>query len=290
MRITFIANFGASGYDEKNIATSLERLGHTVQRIHERGLAQQMINVIDTPDIVLWLKLNNPQADLIVEHCNSKYVTVCWVFDLYFGYPREYRLNSPCFEAQYVFTTDGGHQKEFQEKGINHNIVRQGIFSDECYLLPSQPVNEVIFVGSDNPYYQERSKIMDKVARKYNFKWFGRFNTNEVRGEALNRLYSESKIAVGDSVYSPHYWSNRVVETLGRGGFLIHQEVEGLKEEYPYLVTYKKGDVEDLLAKVDFYLTNEKEREIIRQQNFDFVKEHYTMDIKCKELLNYVKI
>lgn len=283
MRITFIANFGTSGYDEKHIAESFERLGHTVQRIHERGIAEQMIEAIDTPDLVLWFKLNNPEAIKIVEAC-KKYVTVCWVFDLYIGYPREYRLQSPCFKADYVFSGDGGHQREFEALGINHHIVRQGIFEDECFIKEGEQKLEVAFVGSDNPYYQERSKIMDKLSRKYKFHWFGRANTNEVRGEKLNELFAISAIVVGDSVVSPHYWSNRVVETLGRGGFLIHREVEGIKEAYPDLVTYD-GSLEDLYQKIDYYLINSDEREAIRERNFTLVKNNYTMQHKCAELL-----
>lgn len=289
MRITFIANFGESGYDEKHIATSLENLGHTVQRIHERGIAEQIIEVIDSPDLVLWFKLNNPKAKLIVDYCNNKYVTACWIFDLYIGYPREYRLNQPCFQAKYLFTTDGGHHKDFIKKGFNHQVVRQGIFKDECYIAQGEKEYDVIFIGSDNPYFPERKKMMQGIDKKYNFKWFGRLNTNEVRGEDLNNLLAKAKIIVGDSVYSPKYWSNRVVETLGRGGFLIHRDVEGLRDEYPAIATYD-GTKEDLFKKIDYYLENEEERDAIIRINFIKVKDHYTMEDKCSELLNYVKI
>lgn len=289
MRITFIANFGESGYDEKNIATSLERLGHTVQRIHERGIAEQIIEVIDTPDLVLWFKLNNPKADLIVNYCNERYTTACWIFDLYIGYPREYRLNQPCFKAKYLFTTDGGHQKEFEERGFNHKVVRQGIFKDDCYIETEEKEYDVIFVGSDNPYFPERRRIMQQLEKEFNFKWFGKKDTNEVRGKDLNKLFAKTKLVVGDSVPSPHYWSNRVVETLGRGGCLIHVETEGLREEYPDILTYD-GTVENLCEIIRYYIDNESEREHIIRTNHHLVRNNYTMEDKCEELLNYVKI
>lgn len=89
---------------------------------------------------------------------------------------------------------------------------------------------------------------------------------------------------IGDSVYSPNYWSNRVVETLGRGGFLIHREVEGLSKEYPDLVTYEKDNYEDLKNKIKFYLLNYDKRYEIIQKNFDWVKNNYTIEHKIKEL------
>lgn len=281
MKITIIGNFSSSGYDEEHIALSFERLGHEVQRLHERGIAEQIIAKIDSPDVVLWFKLNNPCPEKIVEAC-KEYKTVCWVFDLYIGYQREHRLSHQCFKAKYVFTTDGGHQKEFKEKGINHQVLRQGIFEDERYALPQKPEHDVIFVGSDNPYYKERTGIMNRLALKYKFKWFGKMNTNEVRGKALNELFSKTKIVVGDSVVSPHYWSNRVVETLGRGGFLIHREVEGIKEEYPHLVTYD-GTYKDLCDKIDYYLSHDEERNQIVRKN-----EVKTTQQQCEKLLSSI--
>ena len=128
---------------------------------------------------------------------------------------------------------------------------------------------------------------LEQLAKMYNFKWFGRKNTDELRGENLNEIYAKTKIVVGDSVYSPYYWSNRVVETLGRGGFLIHRDVPGIKEEYPDLVTYD-GTMEDLLKKIDYYLSHEEERQEIIRKNFEHVRDHYTMDKKCEELITWL--
>jgi spore maturation protein CgeB len=76
------------------------------------------------------------------------------------------------------------------------------------------------------------------------------------------------------------------VETLGRGGFLIHQEVDGLKEEYPHLVTYKRGDLNDLKEKIDYYIEHEDERKALVVKNYEWVRDNYTMDKKCAELLS----
>ena len=269
-------------HDEEYIARSFESIGCEVARINEKLSRYEIFELLEhhNPDIVLWTKLNVGEAKKIRDFC-SKYKTVCWVFDLYIGYQRENRLNSPAFTADYVFTTDGGHDKEFKERGINHKCLRQGIWKDECVLYPFNKIeHEIVFVGSDNPYFPERTKFIEELGAK----WFGRLSTNELRGLNLNEVYAKSRIIIGDSVYSPYYWSNRVVETLGRGGFLIHREVEGLKEEYPYLVTYKNKD--DLLAKIDYYKQHEGERREIIRKNYKWVRDNYTMDKKCQELLN----
>lgn len=274
-------------YDEEYIARSFEMLGCEIKRIPKHLDGNQIIKILKdfNHDVLIYNKWKIPKevVPYIKIWKNEGRKNVCWLFDLYFDYTREYMVrNYWYFRSDYVFTTDGGHQYRFDELGINHKCIRQGIYRDECVLLPfKEPEYDVIFVGSDSPIYPERSNIVRAVGAN----WFGKKNTNEVRGMDLNELYSKSKIVIGDSFYSPFYWSNRIVETLGRGGFLIHQEVEGLKEEYPYLVTYKRGDIEDLKEKIKYYLEHEEERREIIIRNYMWVKENYTMDKKCKELL-----
>lgn len=295
MKIGYIGKFRRL-HDEEYIARSFEMLGHTVFRLDERMLTHQIEGQIEAadPDLVIISKLACAEPARIMKFLNDKDIlSVCWVFDLYFDYPgRAYRVNTaPCFKADYVVTTDGGHDDRWRKLGINHFCVRQGIYKEECYLAPAQKrTKEIIFVGSDNQLNLERTKVLSLFLNKYKgrFEWFGRADTNEIRGTDLNNLYAQTKIVIGDSVYSPHYWSNRVVETLGRGGFLIHQEVEGIKDEYPDLVTYKRGDLKDLEEKIEYFLTHEKEREEIRLKNFQHVKANYTMDKKCAELLENV--
>lgn len=290
-RIALIGKF-TKLYDEEYIARSFESLGHEVLRADERLLTHQIIGLIDefNPDVVIWTKLMVIEPKKLREALR-KYKTVCWVFDLYFDYEREFRLKThPAFTADYVFTTDGGHQDRFKALGINHICVRQGIFKDECFMVEPQPEDSIVFVGSENVYNQSRNKQISIVSQRFGdiFKWYGRFNTNEVRGTELNDLYAKTKIVIGDSVYSPHYWSNRIVETLGRGGFLIHQEVEGLQETYPHLVTYRRGDFEDLCGKINYYLTHEDERLEIVRKNYEWVRDNYTCDKQCQKILAYI--
>ena len=291
MKITIIGKFKKL-YDEEYIARSFEMLGHEVQRLDERNMVAYINGMTDefNPDIVIWTKLKHPAAKDIREHMR-KYKTVCWVFDLYFGYAREYSLTThPAFTADYVITTDGGHQKEFEALGINHFCVRQGIYKEDLVLLPSTATDSIVFVGSENSLHPNRAMQIDTINNTYpgKFKWYGRFNSDEMRDQKLNELYAKTAIVIGDSVYSPHYWSNRVVETLGRGGFLIHQETEGLKDAYPYLVTYERGNFQDLKSKIDYYLANPHNRNEIVQKNFEWVRDNYTMEKQCQKLLNFI--
>ena len=132
-----------------------------------------------------------------------------------------------------------------------------------------------------------------EVSRQYGgmFRWFGSETPYHIRGGNLSEVIRSTKIILGDSVYSPRYWSNRIYETLGRGGFIIHPNIEGLEEEFTYykhFIPYDYGDFEGLFDKIDYYLTHDNEREYIAQQGREHVMEHHTLLHRCKSLLQSV--
>lgn len=269
-KIAFIGKFDRM-HDEEYIARSFESLGHTVYRNE----------IPEEYDILLFTKWNNPEIPRLKN-------TVCWIFDLYWDYVREKHIGiMPWFKAEKVFTTDGGHAEEWKKAGIKHKVVRQGIYKPECEIFPGNP-DGILFVGQDNPSNPDRKEELKFIIDTYGtrFKWYGRHDTHELRGTRLNKEFGNNQIVIGSSVYSPYYWSNRVVETLGRGGFLIHQEVPGIRKEFPFLVTYKRGDFDELKRLIDFYTHNEGERQRLITLNYEWVRDNYTMDKKCQELID----
>jgi spore maturation protein CgeB len=291
LKIAYIGNF-TKMWDEEYIARGFEALGCEILRVPEMTRYTSMIDEIVNykPDVVLFAKFNVGNPEIVMSALKKhKLLTVCWVWDLYWGYIREHYIkNKVMFQADIVITSDGGNDKRWKEAGIKHYTVRQGIRNEECYARKAKKTCEVLFVGSENPYNQ-RNSFLSRLEKDYGMSWVGKVDTNQCRGEQLNELYAKTKIVVGDSVYSPYYWSNRIVETLGRGGFLIHQEVEGLQEEYPQLVTYKRDDYEDLCAKIDYYLANNKEREQIVRKNVEHVRNHHLITHECKKVIDICK-
>jgi glycosyltransferase involved in cell wall biosynthesis len=285
-KIVYIGNF-KNLWDEEYIARSFEDLGHNVIRIHEKDSVNYIAQTITSakPDFVIFAKLRVGNAEWLLNELRVRGIkTICWLFDLYWGYVREEQIKTlPCFKAQIVCTTDGGNDEKWEQMKIKHFTVRQGIYKPECFMLSEPKEHDLVFVGTFNPANVERNIVLDKLSEDFNLTWIGKRDANEMRGTALNNLYAKTKVVIGDSVISPKYWSNRIVETLGRGGFLIHKEVEGLKEEYPYLVTYT--DYEDLKAKIEYYIKHNKEREEIVKKNFEWVRDNYTCEKKCDEII-----
>lgn len=300
MKIALIGKF-ARIHDEEYIARSFEMIGHDVLRLESRLTLGVMWSSVTEfgPDLLLYGKFPNESAQgdndacqKFIELVGGKGVkTAAWLFDLYFGYDREPLVgNRAYFKGGRVFSTDGGHAADWERLGISHECVRQGIYREECRLLDFDSPAGIAFVGSHNGGNMERVETLSQIRIHFGplFSWYGKKDTNELRGMDLNRLYAKTKVIVGDSVYSDRYWSNRVVETLGRGGFLIHVEVPGIREAYPHLVTYRRGDMADLFNKISHYLNpaNERERRKIVNLNYDWVKTRCTADMRCAELIS----
>lgn len=300
--ILYIGDFRETYSTELYIKRAFKELGHKVICYQEdRLLIQNVKSPVDeveqlNPILVLFSKGCPPgKGGEFIEELKRRGInTACWLFDLYFDLPsnRVLKLKSktPPFNVETIFSTDGGHDKEFQLAGIKHKLLRQGIYKPEAILFDRPKTHEVIFVGGDA--FGNRANLMELLKNKYSkFEWLGKPCEKQYRGLELNELYASTKIVVGDSYPSPNYWSNRIYETLGRGGFLIHPFVEGIETEFKdgeHLVLYKRGDYEDLFKKIDFYLKNTEAREKIRKAGHDFVKNNYTYKHRCIELIkNY---
>jgi hypothetical protein len=155
-----------------------------------------------------------------------------------------------------------------------------------------------VFVGSKR-YHSEwpyRPQLIDWLAESYGPRFThvgGDGATGTIRGDDLNRLYANSKIAVGDTlclnfVY-PNYFSDRIFECLGRGGFLIHPWILGIDDlfedgKYPY------GDWEALQFLIDYYLddANAAERERIRRAGHEHVKANHTYRHRWAQILDTI--
>lgn len=299
-RICYIGNFTRI-YDEEGIARSLEKLGHEVIRIAEQGYHSASIQVIvnEKPDFVLFAKLKIPMVwrEGFFDAMKKYHIkTVCWIPDLFFGLGRERYIKSSdsFFRADVVLTPDGGHDKKWKELGINHKLLRQGIYDEDCETGATYPVeHSIAFVGTQNGEFPYRQKLMMELAQHYGkmFRWFGRMSANHIRGKELTSMLQSTPIIIGDSVYSPHYWSNRVYETIGRGGFLIHPNIPGLEEEFSYykhFIPYDYGDFGGLFEKIDYYLQHPDERRKITEAGRKHVMENHTLLHRCKRLLELV--
>jgi hypothetical protein len=238
-------------------------------------------------DVVLFAKSRRPWVPSFLEWCRDRgIITVCWLWDLYWGY----RPDRPeQFHADLLFTTDGGHEKEFAKNGHNHAVLRQGIHKPEHVAYPQDYAHDVAFVGSATKT-GHRHKLLSWLNDNYRNRFIHHTDT---RGLELNKALARVKVVVGDSYASPHYWSNRIYEITGRGGFLLHPRTVGLNEEFTegkHYIGYQGGRCDhDLRDLIEFWLAHNEERRIIQRQGFAYCGKHYTYEYRVASLLSQIK-
>jgi hypothetical protein len=212
-------------------------------------------------------------------------LTVCWQWDLFFGYRRNHPLQ---FKVDLLFTTDGGHPEEFRKRGYNHRVLRQGIHEPEAVKVPCKLVQDIVFIGGRKGH-GTRPRLLRWLQTTYG----SRFKHHtDLRGMQLNEELGKTKIVVGDSYPSPNYWSNRIYEITGRGGFLLHPITSGLNTEFTHMehyVGYEKENFQDLRSKIDYFLENDKERERIRLAGYNRTTGSYTYTQRVKVLLGHIE-
>jgi len=310
-RISFLGNFEVSHSSENHHASSLESLGHTVIKLQERkAKAKFIFDEASQSDLFIWVHTHGWQTpgnmdmiDVLNELKKRKIITMTYHLDLWFGIEREKDLKGDSFYTNigHFFATDKLMCDWFNENtNVKGHFMPAGVYDKECYIHKDYDSNnfenEIIFVGSKryHPEHWYRPKLIDFLKETYGKKFLhvgGDGDTGTIRGEALNRIYAKSKIAIGDSLNInfkyPYYTSDRLFESTGRGGFTIYPSITGLEKYFNKheIVWYEHGNFDDLKQKIDYYLDNDDERELIRELGHKRTKNEHTYVHRWKSIL-----
>lgn len=301
MRIAFVGNFTVPYSSENHHKRSLEALGHEVIALQEGIATTTDISVQAlTSQMLVWVHTHGwvtPQdgaltvAEVLKLVSDTGIPTVTYHLDLWFGLQRQRDLEDDPFykSIDWFFTVDKRMADWFnRETSVKGRYLQAGVFHAECQHYDSMPNRDVIFVGSKNyhPEWEYRPKLINWLRETYGDRFThvgGDGDTGTVRGFDLNKIYNESKVAVGDTLCInfdyPYYWSDRVYETLGRGGFMIHPYISGMEKHFTdgkHLVFYQYGNFNELKEKINYFLAHDEHREAIRLDGHLHVKKNHT--------------
>lgn len=287
MRITFLGNFRVDFTSETHHANTLQSMGHQVIRLQEsEATTDQLLSDGLNSDLVIWVHThgwNTFGTVSILELSNRLRAAgvplITYHLDLWLGLNRQNDLNSEYYQSLHHFFTVDKKMADYLNDNTNTFgwFIPAAVYDKEVYIHPDyDPTNfehDVIFVGSRNyhPEWPFRPELIDWLKQNYNFTHVGGDGIGVVRGDALNRMYAKSKIAIGDTLNIgfnyPHYSSDRLWESIGRGAFTIYPQIEGLDEYYEdrkEVVFYKHGNFRNLREHIEYYLVHDDEREKIR--------------------------
>lgn len=322
MRWGYVGNFEPDHSTENEVAKGLEENGHEVVRLQENQPATwetlrpaSLLEAEGMFDVLLWTRTGwdwprtacgwtHGEADAIQRAALASMrslgiPTVGYHLDRWWGLNREGQVREePFFRVDLLVTADGGHDELWEAEGVRHHWMPPGVSHLECGGGTHRPelAGDVAFVGSWRPgYHREwahRPTLIRFLQQNYRrqLRLWPQARRPAVRGEQLRDLYTSTKVLVGDSCLvnsSSRYWSDRIPETLGRGGFLLHPYVEGIEEHFTdgkHLRLWPLGDWSELRRLIDYYLAHDEERTAIAEEGRRHVLENHTYAVRMAQL------
>lgn len=269
--VTYVGNFQPEFSTENDVRKAFNHLGWEVLAVQENQAKPRALRELAlSSDLLLWTSTwdDAQPLDVTVEtlwQCARAGVqTAALHLDTFWPTKRGGRnwMANPMWQCKYVFTADGDHAEQWRSVGVNHYWLPPGVRHDVVGSGEPQEhyACDVAFVGSDGNGYHEdvwpyRKELLTALRemcarRGWVFRNPGGSDPKIDRGHRLNDFYASAKVVVGDSLCTRHdkskYWSDRVPETLGRGGFLVMPNVLELKRQFPHVPTYDWGDFDQL--------------------------------------------
>jgi len=312
MRIVFTGNFQVSYSSENHHAQSLEALGHHVIRMQEgvatgddiytEAIKSDMLVFIHTHG---WETTGMPMGEVFNALKDAGIPSLTYHLDLWLGLERQKDLDTDPFykTIEHFFTVDKLMADWFNENtDVKGHYLAAGVFDRECVMLEPQLVEyDIIFVGSKgyHPEWTWRPDLIDWLKTTYGKRFLhvgGDGDTGTVREMELNQIYANAKIAVGDTLCLnfdyPYYFSDRMFEAPGRGGFNLFPRIMGQDDYFVKgveMATFPYGDFDALKSQIEYYLEHTDEREDIRYAGHMRTKRDHTYIQRWQTILDEVK-
>lgn len=314
MKIVICGNGIAPYCSERDYEYTLKEMGHEVVFLQEgQATGQQVLSEALKADALFWIHTwgrNIPGMSMKAVLKNlkrAKIPTFAYHLDLILPLHRQKEMRQTGYDQiDHFFTVE----KDFADY-LNRSNVAKGhylpaaVIERDCFISKPDPAfkYDLIFTGSYtyHPEWNYRKKLLDWLYKTYGNKFHrwghaGPDNPSPyVMGDKLNILYSSSKIVIGDSMCpgftKEYYSSNRLMETTGKGGFLIYPYSKGLEDLYVLgkeIVVYGYNNFDDLKNQIEYYLANDTEREEIRKAGHERTKKDHTFTKRLDHMLKIV--
>lgn len=305
MNIVYIGNFGVPFSTENHRAWSFNKIGYNVLAVQENQVdVKQIRDLIKKNDVCMVVYSHTHGWEikglkkLFTNLKKQGIPTVSVHLDRWAWLERESDVGQEAtWFTEYLFMADGSPEavELYEKHNLNWYYLKPGVVEKEAYMSAPDPVrfpHDIIFVGSKG-YHKEypfRAQLVEWLHKTYGdrFGHYGGDGLGVLRGHDLNQLYASAKVVVGDSCFGnrPRYWSDRVTETIGRGGLLLHPKIKDLP--HGIMANYKAGDLDSLQKQIEIWLKYHQDREKLRRAGFEHVRKHETYTNRAKEIVKVV--
>jgi hypothetical protein len=313
-RLAYIGNFVPEFSTENDYARAWENNGHKVTRYQEGDCERNRalttaVKGAKRPDLIVWTRtprlsrLTGPVLEgKLLDACHKHHVPIVGVhLDRWWGLDRQVEItDAPYFRVDLLMTADGAHQREWAKWGVNHRWLPPGVSEKWCQPGTPRPefTSDIAFVGTHGKYHREwqhRRRMLSRLQERFKSRvaFWPKHGQPAIRGHDLTDLYWSTKLVVGDSCLVPtvtgqpmtRYCSDRIPETLGRGGILLHPEVAGITAEFGHQ-WWVLGDWSDLIVRCEELLDITDDMALtLREQAIERTREYHTYEKRVPEIL-----
>jgi spore maturation protein CgeB len=295
MKILYVAKHGNGDNDDEGaIAYALTKLGHKVTCVHEQHAHK--ISDEGAYDFALFHKFENLP---IIQRWSPDTPRCFWYFDLVTHNDWDLKLRSAS-RVQWMraaekvfhvgFMTDGDWAKQSDKwvhlpQGADERVVAYGDAGHG-------PLYNILFTGTTIHGGKRLEHIRELQHRyKQQFTIIGDRNKKRYHGRELADITARTRVMVApDAPVTDLYWSNRVYQCLGFGGFLLHPYCEGLTKHFEHgkeIIFYR--DRKELVDLIDHYNTDDRdiaeERLVCGLTGLDRVRREHLYQHRCETLV-----
>lgn len=299
-------------YSCSYVEKKLDELGvHKGRNAYNKGWLVGVYDIIDSAKADVFLFINIPVHILSVEDLqkiHNKVTVKCWFVD---GVHEHLELLPYYQFIDNIYVFERNDIDYLRERNV-HNVeyVPVGYNMNYHKLAIRSPELDIIFIGSP---FKNRLQILEAISKQaikqkwklkiigpfYNRKYFwkkylggvkypyiARFLENRsVSADEANQLYNNARICLNIHDVKHKSLNPRSFDILAAGGFEIVDVRDGYVGDIQpdkALATYR--DINELLAKIEYYLNNDAEREKIAE----YGHEHniYSMEYSLGQVLD----
>lgn len=318
LRVAYLGNFQPEYSTENDYLRAWANNGHTCTPHQEGNISDHTQLIQDLRDhrldLVVWTRTRDladqigmtAQWQLLAEARRMHTPIIGVHLDRFWDLTAHGRENQifgePFFRVDMLFTADGGNQDRWAAAGVCHRWLPPGVSERWCQpgMFRDEYASDIAFVGSwDGGYHKEwqhRFDLVNWLDKTYGkqVKFWPKPGHHAVRGLELNDLYWSTKVVVGDSCLVPradgspitHYCSDRIPETLGRGGILLHPHVEGISYDlFRDADDWELGDWDGLAIEIMLKL-DEQDDTFARQDRISDISVNHTYEKRVPQIID----
>lgn len=254
------------------------------------------------PDIIFLREPTQLNGDYFTKYKNRKFIISL------IGCRTEHALNWNEKRSDLILTILPEYQSYYNLQGVDSILIEYGV--DKRIYDESTSINkkyDCVFVGLlGDPVQKLKSQNLEYIAQNNKLLWWGikgadiDLYPNLVRtwqgytsGIDMYKIYGQSKIILNDYVDTANNKNVnlRTKEVWSVGGFLLTRQ----PSNDPFFDCEKKPlayylDSVDCLSKIEYYLENEKEREIIADYGRQYALENYNYEEIIVKLMNEIEL